>query len=238
MFLIEGCISCQHKVCAKKVGLFESFNQDDFEKLLKLIERLYIPKGDFIFKEGMLSDRLFIINGGSFKISRYTKDGKEQILYILTEGDYFGELNLLKTEALEFSAIALEDTHLCTIRKADFDGLMSAYPSLYSKILEHAYERIATLENMIQTLTAKDVNSRLATLLLNLAEQFGVQKQGYIEIPLKLTREEMANTIGLTRETVSRKLSQFQNDDLIELVDHRMIHLINLSALEKIIDMP
>lgn len=234
MFPISGCISCQHKFCAKKVGLFESFDSEDFEKLLKLIERLSIPKGDFIFKEGMLSDRLYIVNGGSFKVFRYTTDGKEQILYILTEGDYFGELNLLKTEALEFSAIALEDTYLCTIGKEDFDGLLAAYPSLYGKILEHAFERISTLEATIQTLTAKDVDSRIATLLLNLAEQFGIQKQGHIEIPLKLTREEMANLIGLTRETVSRKLSQFQSDGLIELVDSRTIRLINMPALEAI----
>lgn len=237
MFPISGCISCQHKFCAKKVGLFESFDSEDFEKLLKLIERLSIPKGEFIFKEGMDSDRLYIVNGGSFKVYRYTKDGKEQILYILTEGDYFGELNLLKTEALEFSAIALEDTYLCTIRKADFDGLLAAYPSLYGKILEHAYERINTLETTIQTLTAKDVDSRIATLLLNLAEQFGIQKQGHIEIPLKLTREEMANLIGLTRETVSRKLSQFQGEGLIELVDSRTIRLINMPALEAIYQM-
>lgn len=232
MFPISGCISCHHKFCAKKVGLFESFDSDDFEKLLPLIERLHIPKGDFIFKEGVLSDRLYIVNGGSFKVFRYTKDGKEQILYVLTEGDYFGELNLLKTEALEFSAIALEDTHLCTIKKTDFDGLLAAYPALYAKILEHAYERINALESMIQTLTAKDVDARIAKLLINLADQFGIMKQGYIEIPLKLTREEMANHIGLTRETVSRKLSQFQADGLVAFSDNRSIILKDTAALE------
>ncbi len=232
MFPISGCISCQHKFCAKKVGLFESFDPDDLENLLKLIERLYIPKGDFIFKEGNVSDRLYIVNGGSFKVYRYTKDGKEQILYLLSEGDYFGELNLLKTQVQEFNAIALEDTHLCTIRKDAFDSLLSAYPKLYAKILEHAYERINTLESMIQTLTAKDVDSRIASLLLKLADQFGIQKQGCIEIPLKLTREEMSNLIGLTRETVSRKLSQFQTDGLVEFEDSRTIYITDINALE------
>lgn len=236
MFPISGCISCQHKFCAKKVGLFESFDSDDLEKLLPLIERLKISKGDFIFKEGVLSDRLYIVNGGSFKVFRYTKDGKEQILYVLSEGDYFGELNLLKTEVLEFSAIALEDTHLCTIKKTDFDGLLAAYPTLYTKILEHAYERIYALESMIQTLTAKDVDARIATLLLKLADQFGIMKQGRIEIPLKLTREEMANHIGLTRETVSRKLSQFQTDGLVAFSDSRSIAIVNAKALEAMVE--
>lgn len=236
MFPISGCISCQHKFCAKKVGLFESFNSDDLEKLLTLIERLHISKGDFIFKEGMLSDRLYIVNGGSFKVFRYTKDGKEQILYVLTEGDYFGELNLLKTGALEFSAIALEDTHLCTIKKTDFDGMLAAYPTLYAKILEHAYERIYALESLIQTLTAKDVDARIATLLLKLADQFGIMKQGRIEIPLKLTREEMANHIGLTRETVSRKLSQFQTDGLVVFSNSRSIAIVNAKALENMVE--
>lgn len=230
---ICGCISCQHKYCAKKVGLFESFDNDNFEKIVDQIQRIFIPKGDYVFHEGDLSDRLYIVNGGSFKVYRYTSDGKEQILYLLTEGDYFGELNLLKAEKSEFSAIALEDTHLCTLQKKDFDQLLLAHPSLYGKILEHAFERINTLETMVATLTSKDVDSRIATLLLNLADQFGIQKKGFIEIPLKLTREEMANFIGLTRETVSRKLSQFQNDELVELTDSRTLIIRNLAALER-----
>lgn len=230
---INGCISCQHRYCAKKVGLFESFDTENFEKVIAMIKRLHIPKGELIFREGELSDRLYIVNGGSFKVYRYTPEGKEQILYLLSEGDYFGDLSLLKSVPLEFSAIALEDTHLCTLQKTDFDQLLLAHPSLYGKILEHAYERINTLETMVATLTSKDIDTRVATLLLNLADQFGIKKRDFIEIPLKLTREEMANLIGLTRETVSRKLSQFQNDDLIELIDSRTIILRNINALER-----
>ena len=228
---IHGCVSCQQRYCAKKVGLFESFDDQDMERLLPLIERMTLPKGSYLFQEGDPADRLYILNGGSAKVFRNTKDGKEQILYLLSEGDYYGELSLLRTETHELSALALEDTYLCTLGKKDFDALVTAYPSLYAKMLEHAYSRIQALERSLATIQAKDVDSKLATLLLQLADQFGIQKLGAIEVPLKLTREEMANAIGLTRETVSRKLSQFQSDGLIVLVDQRTLQLIDTEGL-------
>lgn len=228
------CISCSHKYCAKKVTLFESFSDEDLEKVLKLIQRMHFDKGEPIFCEGDVFDRLYIVNGGSFKVYRDTKDGKEQILYVLGNGDFLGDLNLLKKEIFSFSAIALEDTHLCTIKKDDFDQLMKTHPELYTRVLEYAHDRITALETLIQTLTTKDVETRLASLLLKLTDSFGIQKPNGIEIQLPLTREEMASFIGLTRETVSRKLSLFQAEGYVELLDNKHILIKDLSAIEEI----
>lgn len=231
------CLTCRHHHCAKKVSLFEAFSDIDVERVLSLIERFQFSKGDYIFQEGALADRLYIVNKGSFKVFRYTKDGKEQILYMLGDGDFFGDLNLLKAEMLTLNAVALEETHLCTIKKSDFDELLKRYPELYPKILEHAHNRIYELESLIQTLTSKDIDSRIASLLLKLAESFGVQKTTGVEIPLKMTREEMASFIGLTRETVSRKLSLFQLEGYVEFEDNKRILIKSTSDLEKMVEL-
>lgn len=231
MYTLTTCSRCQHNVCAKKISLFETLNDADLAKVMSIIERKTFKKGDFIFKEGQLAERLYIVNGGSFKVFTQTKEGDEVILYLLTEGDYFGDLNLLKSEPLSYSAVALEPTHMCTIKKERMDVLLSDYPELYPAILESAYKRIMGLETLLQTVNAKDVDSRIATLLLQLAEQFGVMKPSGIEVPLKITREEMARLIGLTRETVSRKLSQFQTNGYISFTDNKSIFIKDMNAL-------
>jgi len=225
------CVRCNHRYCAKKVALFSAFSDEDLEKVLVLIKRKRYDKGEIIFNEGDICDQLLIVNGGSLKVFQVSKEGKEQILYVLNEGSFLGDLNLLKKDVYTFSASALEETHLCTIAKDDFDGLMREHPALTAQVMAYAHDRIRDLEKLVQTLTTKDVESRLAALLIRLAESFGIKKENGIEIQLPITREEMANFVGLTRETVSRKLSSLQADGLIELGDNRMLLIKDMAGI-------
>lgn len=228
----NGCCTCNHKYCAKKVSLFSSLSDKDLNKVVSLVTQKSFGKGDTIFSEGEIFDKLLIINSGSMKVYKYTKDGKEQILYILKEGEFLGDLNLLKKDTFTFSATALENTNICMIHKDDFDNLMNSNPTISIKVLEYAHDRITSLENLVQTLTTKDVEVRLATLLLNLSKTFGVKTTKGIEITLSLTREDMANFIGVTRETISRKLSLFQNENIIEIYDNKLILIKDINALK------
>lgn len=230
----NGCCTCNHKYCAKKVSLFSSLSDKDLNKVVSLVTQRSFHKGDTIFSEGEIFDKLFIINSGSMKVYKYTKDGKEQILYILKEGEFLGDLNLLKKDTFSFSATALENTNICIIHKDDFDTLMNSNPNISIKVLEYAHDRITSLENLVQTLTTKDVEVRLATLLLNLSKTFGIKTTKGIEITLSLTREDMANFIGVTRETISRKLSHFQNENIIEIFDNKLILIKDMNALKEL----
>lgn len=235
MNLCNNCCPCNHKYCAKKVSLFASLSDNDLNKVVNLITKKSFEKGDIIFSEGELFDKLFIINNGSIKIYTYTKDGKEQILYILKEGEFLGDLNLLKNDIFKFNAMALESTNMCIIHKDDFDILIKTNPEISIKILEYAHDRIASLENLVQTLTTKDVEVRLASLLINLSSTFGIKTDIGIEITLPLTREDMANFIGVTRETVSRKLSYFQSQNIIEIFENKIILIKDIDVLKELV---
>lgn len=235
MNLCNNCCPCNHKYCAKKVSLFTSLSDKDLNKVVNLITKKSFEKGDIIFSEGEIFDKLFIINNGSIKIYTYTKDGKEQILYILKEGEFLGDLNLLKNDIFKFNAMALESTNMCIIHKDDFDILIKTNPEISIKILEYAHDRIASLENLVQTLTTKDVEVRLASLLINLSSTFGIKTNVGIEITLPLTREDMANFIGVTRETVSRKLSYFQSQNIIEIFENKIILIKDITILKKLV---
>jgi len=229
----NACIRCGHEVCARKVALFSGLSEDELRGVLDLIRRRFVPKGDFVFSEGDPGDTLIIVNRGSLKIHTETRDGREQILYLLQEGEFIGDLNLLKSTAFSFSGTALEDTHLCMIRKPDFDTLLRQNPEIGLKVLAYAHERIIGLETLVQTLTLKDADTRLAVLLRSLAEKNGTPALPASEFSLPLSREDMAAAIGLTRETISRKLSLLSSEGIIALPSARRIRILDMEALRE-----
>jgi len=172
----ESCDKCKHRnctgeYCAKKVTIFSELNNQLLGDIVNNIERKHFGKGDIIFETGQLSDRLYIVNTGRVKIFTYSRDGKEQILYILNEGDFVGELSLLKMTSLEFNAAALEDTSLCTVSKQHFDAIIKNNPEITLKILESLHDRLIKLEMLVQSLNTKDIEARIASMLIGFLKE-------------------------------------------------------------------
>lgn len=231
----SGCCACSHQYCAKKVSIFASLSDEELTQITSLVEQKHFNKGDLIFSQGQPFSKLYIINTGSMKVFKYNRDGKEQILYVLNEGEFLGDLSLLKKGILPFSAVALEDITLCTIHKNDFDHIIKTNPTISLKVLEYAHDRILELENLIQTVTTKDMETRLASLLLNLSKTFGEpdhKDPDQVYLHLTMNREDMANFIGVTRETISRKLSYFQSQNIIEVIGNRAILIKSMGTLK------
>ena len=228
-----SCSQCGHDICARKVSLFSALSQEELREVLDLNSRRFVRKGERVAQEGDICDSLIIVNRGSLKIHTESRDGREQILYLLQEGDFTGDLNLLKTGTYSFSITALEDTHLCTIRKGDFDALIRHNGDIGLKMLTYAHERISSLEALIQTLTLKDADARLAVFLAGLADKNTSTRNEIPEFTLPLSREEIASAIGLTRETVSRKLSQLAAEGIIALLDNRRVRILDVAALKE-----
>lgn len=230
-----GCYKCTGKYCAQKVYIFSDLNEQQIIEIVNLIERKDFKKGENIFLEGDISDRLYIVNNGSMKVFRYTKEGKEQILYVMSSGDSLGELNLLKKNKFKYSAAALEDTNFCTISKDNFDELLKKYPEISFKILESLYNRIERLEDLVQNLSTKDIETRIADLLLHFIENSDVDAEGEIELDMPLTREEMGSYIGTTRETISRKLAAMQEMGIIQLSGSKKITIKDMKKLQELL---
>lgn len=231
---IHTCEACTGKYCARKAPIFSVLDNDQLEEVMSSIIRRRYKKGQIIFFEGDISDKFYIINCGKIKIFKYTKEGKEQILYILSEGDFIGYLSLLKKGKFDFNAEALEDVNVCMLTKDDFDKIVKKTPEISLRILENLHDRLASLENLVQTLSTKDIETRIASILKNFAKEFGREEAQGIVIEMPLSREEMANYIGITRETMSRKLSSMEDDGLIELVGNKKIVIRNLQLLEEL----
>lgn len=223
---------CLHKLCMHKVPIFSSLSQDELTHIASTIHHKKYRKGEILLSEGDKSDALVIVNEGSVKAFKITQDGREQILYVFSEGDFFGERNLFSKQASSYSVETLEPVKTCSFTRESFYGLLRAYPDIAVKIIEQLGERMNHMENTLQSLGVRSVDERVSTLLLDFAEKYGTSVPGGTLIRLPLSREGMANYLGIARETVSRKLSLLENEGIIRSNGNKSILLLDRNMLE------
>ena len=113
--------------------------------------------------------------------------------------------------------------------------IMMRKPEIGIKVLETVAGRLSKVESLVQNLATNDVDSRMAYLLIDLSEKYGENIGGNISIKLPLSREEMANYIGVTRETISRKLKKIEDENLIRLVGTKTIVILDEEGLREYI---
>lgn len=227
---LTGC-TCSDPKCTSKSPVFSALGKEELQKIYRLIVRQEYKKGDMIVRYGSIPRKFMIVKKGKTKIVSLTPEGREQILYILNTGDFFGEHNLLRDRATTYYVEAMDDTTICSIGKADFESLMLRYPNIALKVMEGLCDRLEHMESLVKTISPKDVNTRITMLLMDLSYRYGQAQRGGILIEVPMTREEMANYIGVARETLIRKLSSLKEEGVIDLIGHKKIKVNDISRL-------
>ena len=228
------CLHCQNDLCIHKVPIFSSLSREDLGKIADLILHREYKKGEFLLREGERSEAITIINGGSVKAFKYTPDGREQILYVFSEGDFFGETNLLTDRTATFNVEALQPVLACSLSKTEFQNILYNYPEIAIKIISQLGERMARLENAMQGMGVRNVDNRVGGILLEFAAKYGTEDPQGILVQLPLSREGIANYLGVARETLSRKLGQLENEGVIRSVNNKSILILDTKALQVI----
>lgn len=232
----DKCERCSSNLCARKVPMFSGLSDVELHGIISLTSHKSYKKGEILFLEGDLSETLSILNEGLVKLSKITKDGKEQILHILTPGDFFGELNIFgKNRICNFSSFAISDTKICTLTKKQMDNIMRDNPDIALKILSTVSDRLAETENLAQNLATKDVEARIAYILIEFCEKYGNKKDGNFHVRIPINREEMANYAGVTRETMSRKLKKLEAEGILSFQGSKIIIIKDVQTLISLI---
>ena len=226
-----GREDCPHSFCVSKVPVFASLQGEDLAHVATMIRHLEYRKGDTLFSEGDALDALIILNEGSVKAFRLTPDGREQILYVFSEGDFFGERNLFGGQTAAYTVEALEPVKVCSFTRESFRALLAAHPDISLGIIEALEERIARMENAMQSLGVRSLDGRIGALLLDYAEKYGAEVPEGVLVRLPLSREGIANSLGVARETVSRKLGQLETDSVIRSISNRSLLILDRNAL-------
>ncbi|MCX7749306.1 MAG: Crp/Fnr family transcriptional regulator [Clostridia bacterium] len=227
-----SCTVENHMECAGRVPIFSSLTKEELKQVVSLIVQKKYEKNTLIISEGSIPQNFIVVSRGKIKIYGHSQDGKEQIMYILTNGDFFGARNLIHDKAADYNAQAMENTVVCTIERHQFQKLLLQFPGISIKIMDVLCDRLEKMESMFRKISPKDVDSRVNMMLLELAQKYGRRQQEGILIELPMSREEMANYIGVARETVSRKITSLKDEGLIEILGNKKLLILNEEALE------
>ena len=229
----SGCCreGCRHRLCVNKVPVFSSLSGEDLLHVASLIRHREYKKGEILFAEEARLDALVIVNEGSVKAYKITPDGREQILYIFTGGDFFGERNLFGGQTTSYTVEALEHVLTCSIHQESFRELLRAHPDIAVKIIEELEERITRMENALKSVGVRSLDGRISALLMDFAGKYGTNAPEGVLIRLPLSREGIANYLGIARETVSRKLGQLESEGVIRSISNKSILLLDRDAL-------
>ncbi len=222
----------QEGIDLRKLPLLRHLSVSEFDELAHSVAVRRVRRGEFIFRSGDPASVLYIVCEGQFKILTHTPDGRELIMYIYNPGDFVGGLNLLKSHSYLYFGQALEDGIICTMDKAFFDKTVLDNPQILRQILEKSYDRIRWAEELISRLSSSNAGMKVAELLMRLSQRQGVKTPEGTRINLTLTREELGNFAGLTRETITRKLGEFKDLGYIDYTSNRVILIKDEQALE------
>jgi CRP-like cAMP-binding protein len=173
----------------------------------------------FIFNEGEPVAGLFLVEHGTVKICRFSKDGREQTLLFMQRGDTFNDVAALDGGPNPATAIAYTDVTLWRITRTDLRYVVDRNPALAWALIESVAHRARHLVGLVHDLSLRNVKGRLARLLLEQAES--AQQE---PAPM-LTQEEMASRLGTVREMVGRALRNLSTAGIIQFDRHRIVIL-------------
>ena len=197
----------------RKIYLFSELPEEDLQAVSNLATTRTYPKNTIIISEGDDSDSLYAVLSGKVKVYLSDDDGREIIINIQGEGEYFGELALLDDSPRSASVMTLEETKLAVISKSSFEKCLSNNPQLALHIIRELSSRLRNLTQNVKSLALMDVYGRVARTLLDMAEPTGE----ILEIRQKLTQRDIASMVGASREMVSRILKDLSTGGYITI---------------------
>lgn len=209
----------------KRVPLFSDLADGELARFSDVIREREYPKNSVILFEDDPGDALYIVSTGQVKVVLIGEDGREVILSVLGDGDFFGEMSLIDDEPRSAHVIAMKDSQLLVLRRDDFQSRLQETPTIALKLLKVLVQRLRRADEKIGGLVLLDVNGRVAQLLLDLAEESGGPR-----ITRRLTHHTIAQMIGSSRETVSRAMRELVERGTIE-VSRREITIRQPEAL-------
>ena len=200
----------------QSVSIFWDLDEDELGHIADKMVAKHFENGNYIFLEDSEGEQCFFVLEGSVKVTRLSKDGREVILAMLNEGDFFGEMSLLDGESRSANVIALEKTKVLTLDRNDFIMVVNDYPQIAVQLLKELARRLRKSDRQIASLSLSDAEKRIALCITRFADEQGVIQNGKVSIPKTPIQQDIANMAGTSRETVSRALGLLEKEDLIE----------------------
>ncbi|RIJ43056.1 response regulator [Pontibacter oryzae] len=203
-----------------------------YEELNRLIsdqrKLATLKKKQYLFMEGNRPNALYFLSRGKVKTCKANEEGREYITNLYKPGDFIGYLDLLEDTAYRESAMALEEAEVYMIPRDDFFSLLDRNRDVAAKFIKILSDDLADREERLLKLAYNSVRKRVAEALLLVEKQY--EREGNAKKQISISREDLANIVGASKETVIRTLADFKDEKLIDSQGSR-ITILNLDKL-------
>jgi CRP/FNR family transcriptional regulator, dissimilatory nitrate respiration regulator len=213
--------------------LFAGLPASDLEAIAAFIVPKQLGKGDFLFHEGDTSAGFYVVQKGAINLHRVSAAGKEQVLHLFCPVESFAEGTFAGTGTYPANARATEPTTVLHVPKTEFTEMLRRRPELSLRMLGAMSQHLRVLVSLVEDLTLKDAETRLANWLLRRCPR--PLRNSAVEIPLGRTKRVLAAEMGTTSETLSRLLAKFRDHKLVQ-VNGKSITITRPLDLQKLLD--
>lgn len=227
-YFLMNCNNCY----SKEKCHIKFLTADQLFEINRQKEEFIFSKGDLLFDEGEMLNGIFCIQNGIGKLSKLSTNGKDQIIKLVVDGEFIGRRSVFTNERSSLKATAVSDMSVCFIPKDVFLSQVTKNVIFSNALLKNFAEQLIDADNSIVSLGQKSVSQRMASILLYLKKQVGLDADGAIKI--QLSRSDYANIIGTATESVIRVLSDFNKKGLISIIG-KSIRIKNHAGLKNCI---
>jgi CRP/FNR family transcriptional regulator len=217
----------------KKIPIFNTLNASDAEEVSPYLIPTRFKKKEVIFSEGDPSDWLYVVIQGKVKITKLSSGGKEIILEIISPMDFFGGVAVIRGFPYPANAVAMEDTEVLKISKSNLMRILDRFPNLMYCMAMNIGDRIKGSHEALKNIAVEKVESRVASLLIKLAEKSGIKTDNTVIIDMKLTKQDIAEMVGTTVETSIRTMSKFKKMEIVSEKGGKIV-IKNLDKLKSL----
>ncbi len=212
--------------------LFNGLPAEDLELISSFVIPKELAKGAYLFHEGATSEGFYVVQRGAVNVHRVSAAGKEQVIAVFRTGQSFAEAALASAGGYPADARAIEDSTILLIPKVDILGLLRSRPELALRMLGSMSQHLRVLVALLDDLTLKDVETRLANWLLKRCPR--PLPAGAVDFQLDRTKRVLAAEIGTVSETLSRTFADFREKNLIRVAG-KAITILDPKRLEQIL---
>jgi len=215
----------------RRCALFADMPADALNAVAAITVLKPLAKSEYLFMEGTPVRGFYIVQSGAIKLHRLNAHGQEQVVQIIRPTECFAEESILSSAGYPADASATEDSTVLQVQRNEFLGLLKNQPELTFRLLKSVSRQVRNLIGLVDDLTLKDANTRLANWLIqHCTHPESCQPQS---VPLQMTKRLLASELGITSETLSRTLAKFRKQDLVQ-VNGRVVTLNSPMRLAKL----
>lgn len=215
----------------RRTALFDGLDDEALDALSSRAVPRHLERDEILFVAGEEARGLFVIVTGSLRAYREGLDGREQVIHVERAGATIAELPVFDEKPYPSTVAAEEETTVLFLDKRDVQRLCLEHPSIALSALRVLAGRLRRCAELVEALSLREVDERLARWLLSEARARGRRSEDALTLKLSLTNQQIAARIGSVREVVSRALARLQSNGLVAL-DGRTVKIPDEEALE------